>query len=145
MRLHEPGELADRGDPGRGPGEEAQRSSHPLVVEEASDGQHVERPGGAPEVSESGLRIEAFPALDRVEGQTGAHLAEENAPRLVGGGPQPVELGREDPTAWLADAHELASRAGTVNEHRAVSYTHLRAHETDSYLVCRLLLATKNK
>src|SRR5664279_3528915 len=23
--------------------------------------------------------------------------------------------------------------------HRAVSYTHLRAHETDSYLVCRLL------
>src|SRR5664279_3168240 len=25
-------------------------------------------------------------------------------------------------------------------EYRAVSYTHLRAHETDSYLVCRLLL-----
>src|SRR5664279_5877089 len=24
--------------------------------------------------------------------------------------------------------------------HLAVSYTHLRAHETDSYLVCRLLL-----
>ena len=23
---------------------------------------------------------------------------------------------------------------------KAVSYTHLRAHETDSYLVCRLLL-----
>ena len=27
----------------------------------------------------------------------------------------------------------------------AVSYTHLRAHETDSYLVCRLLLEKKNK
>src|SRR5680860_1626228 len=26
-----------------------------------------------------------------------------------------------------------------------VSYTHLRAHETDSYLVCRLLLETKKK
>src|SRR5680860_633090 len=26
-----------------------------------------------------------------------------------------------------------------------VSYTHLRAHETDSYLVCRLLLEKKNK
>src|SRR5665647_3643646 len=26
----------------------------------------------------------------------------------------------------------------------AVSYTHLRAHETDSYLVCRLLLEKKN-
>src|SRR5680860_1764185 len=27
----------------------------------------------------------------------------------------------------------------------AVSYTHLRAHETDSYLVCRLLLEKQNK
>ena len=27
----------------------------------------------------------------------------------------------------------------------AVSYTHLRAHETDSYLVCRLLLEKKNE
>src|SRR5664279_4434499 len=27
--------------------------------------------------------------------------------------------------------------------YRAVSYTHLRAHETDSYLVCRLLLEKK--
>src|SRR5680860_451962 len=27
--------------------------------------------------------------------------------------------------------------------HFAVSYTHLRAHETDSYLVCRLLLEKK--
>ena len=26
----------------------------------------------------------------------------------------------------------------------AVSYTHLRAHETDQYLVCRLLLEKKN-
>ena len=30
---------------------------------------------------------------------------------------------------------------GTRTE--AVSYTHLRAHETDSYLVCRLLLEKK--
>ena len=28
---------------------------------------------------------------------------------------------------------------------KTVSYTHLRAHETDSYLVCRLLLEKKNK
>src|SRR5665647_1232959 len=27
--------------------------------------------------------------------------------------------------------------------HDSVSYTHLRAHETDSYLVCRLLLEKK--
>src|SRR5665647_3874026 len=28
---------------------------------------------------------------------------------------------------------------------QSVSYTHLRAHETDSYLVCRLLLEKKKK
>ena len=28
-------------------------------------------------------------------------------------------------------------------EYGSVSYTHLRAHETDSYLVCRLLLEKK--
>src|SRR5665647_661231 len=32
-----------------------------------------------------------------------------------------------------------------VSAVNAVSYTHLRAHETDSYLVCRLLLAKKKK
>ena len=29
---------------------------------------------------------------------------------------------------------------GNMGGPMAVSYTHLRAHETDSYLVCRLLL-----
>src|SRR5665647_3891924 len=29
------------------------------------------------------------------------------------------------------------------HKHLPVSYTHLRAHETDSYLVCRLLLEKK--
>src|SRR5665647_2933839 len=33
---------------------------------------------------------------------------------------------------------DIASRIGASRE--TVSYTHLRAHETDSYLVCRLLL-----
>ena len=32
-----------------------------------------------------------------------------------------------------------------VTGHEPVSYTHLRAHETDSYLVCRLLLEKKKK
>src|SRR5680860_1006811 len=39
-----------------------------------------------------------------------------------------------------AHTHEL----GTLSW-EAVSYTHLRAHETDSYLVCRLLLEKKKK
>src|SRR5680860_1731235 len=35
-------------------------------------------------------------------------------------------------------------RCGTPAAHTGpVSYTHLRAHETDSYLVCRLLLEKK--
>src|SRR5665647_3619403 len=42
----------------------------------------------------------------------------------------------EDDIDLLAKALELS---GTL----AVSYTHLRAHETDSYLVCRLLLEKK--
>ena len=32
-----------------------------------------------------------------------------------------------------------------VLRYESVSYTHLRAHETDSYLVCRLLLEKKKK
>ena len=37
----------------------------------------------------------------------------------------------------------LYSLAGGLLSFLAVSYTHLRAHETDSYLVCRLLLEKK--
>ena len=36
-------------------------------------------------------------------------------------------------------------RTGNKRTGEAVSYTHLRAHETDSYLVCRLLLEKKKK
>src|SRR5665647_3857839 len=55
--------------------------------------------------------------------------------------------------------HSSFPRCGNTNEHAkvpftykeriaqllsvSVSYTHLRAHETDSYLVCRLLLEKK--
>src|SRR5665647_3820362 len=42
----------------------------------------------------------------------------------------------------------VSGRNATVihpHSFRPVSYTHLRAHETDSYLVCRLLLEKKKK
>src|SRR5665647_2756163 len=44
-------------------------------------------------------------------------------------------------------ALELAGASVCVQQGTttAVSYTHLRAHETDSYLVCRLLLEKKKK
>src|SRR5665647_3969607 len=40
-----------------------------------------------------------------------------------------------------ADHNVHVTEGGT----ESVSYTHLRAHETDSYLVCRLLLEKKKK
>src|SRR5664279_6086694 len=40
-------------------------------------------------------------------------------------------------------AEQILEENGLDGE--AVSYTHLRAHETDSYLVCRLLLEKKKK
>ena len=40
-------------------------------------------------------------------------------------------------------AEDLAIGYGKTPLMEPVSYTHLRAHETDSYLVCRLLLEKK--
>ena len=40
---------------------------------------------------------------------------------------------------------KLHLEEGSLQGSDAVSYTHLRAHETDSYLVCRLLLEKKKK
>ena len=40
----------------------------------------------------------------------------------------------------LSAAKIVCSLEGEVHSLGTVSYTHLRAHETDSYLVCRLLL-----
>ena len=45
-------------------------------------------------------------------------------------------------THVLEVAQKLCNKIAII---KAVSYTHLRAHETDSYLVCRLLLEKKNK
>ena len=46
----------------------------------------------------------------------------------------------------FSSGRELLTKLGFkvgVFSNGAVSYTHLRAHETDSYLVCRLLLEKK--
>ena len=45
------------------------------------------------------------------------------------------------PTGLLSCMSRILSR--TSRSKGSVSYTHLRAHETDSYLVCRLLLEKK--
>ena len=44
----------------------------------------------------------------------------------------------------LQTAREITEKVpALLNVLQTVSYTHLRAHETDSYLVCRLLLEKK--
>src|SRR5680860_1875180 len=45
----------------------------------------------------------------------------------------------------LVGISSITSTAIKAYRYAPVSYTHLRAHETDSYLVCRLLLETKKK
>src|SRR5665647_759520 len=49
------------------------------------------------------------------------------------------------PYRYVAHNGEINTVKGNYNWMKAVSYTHLRAHETDSYLVCRLLLEKKKK
>src|SRR5664279_1168143 len=51
------------------------------------------------------------------------------------------------PTSIAIDMHEGFPVESRARDHaiKSVSYTHLRAHETDSYLVCRLLLEKKKK
>src|SRR5680860_1544911 len=72
--------------------------------------------------------------------------------------PADLLLGPPDPGSVAAGLHVPARssalqqdlRRGSARRHPGrgdrllpVSYTHLRAHETDSYLVCRLLLEKK--
>src|SRR5665647_3652711 len=52
-----------------------------------------------------------------------------------------IHPGRSSYNHLLAVAQSNGFGPRRVRE--AVSYTHLRAHETDSYLVCRLLLEKK--
>src|SRR5665647_2861578 len=76
----------------------------------------------------------------------------ENAFRAFDQNVSTPEIGAGAPAINVAetkDAFEVTAELPGVDEKDikvsldAVSYTHLRAHETDSYLVCRLLLEKK--
>src|SRR5680860_1866189 len=66
------------------------------------------------------------------------------APRPVSTAGQPVTI---PPHTFLGRLRSFTIGLGVTvaGGWTAVSYTHLRAHETDSYLVCRLLLEKKKK
>ena len=58
-----------------------------------------------------------------------------------------TEAGKEAEVVYVSDvnvADLTAEKAFALGCPATVSYTHLRAHETDSYLVCRLLLEKKD-
>ena len=65
--------------------------------------------------------------------------------------PLDVHLMIVNPEKFIPEVKALGAHTMNVHYeacphlHRAVSYTHLRAHETDSYLVCRLLLEKKKR
>src|SRR5665647_3952464 len=74
-------------------------------------------------------------ALDRSSRETTKDLVKASSRS-----DEPIRsAGSMPPTSRPPSPPELA--AAMIAE--AVSYTHLRAHETDSYLVCRLLLEKK--
>src|SRR5665647_3678767 len=77
--------------------------------------------------SSSGLRRGAEEEIE--EGEERAISSSRYVFHSLHAGQWPIHFGDSAPQFW----------------HTSVSYTHLRAHETDSYLVCRLLLEKKKK
>src|SRR5665647_3671928 len=70
--------------------------------------------------------------------------------RLILHGPRiastvPTGPAKGTPNVHAARKHIQVGQQDVELGVQAVSYTHLRAHETDSYLVCRLLLEKKKK
>src|SRR5665647_3740745 len=96
-------------------------------------GDHIEVVESAQSVMR-GLGTNAAELLVIVGPEVGLQAASAMAAQVRNDRPEVsvILLRRRLEVAVLAQA----LRAGF----RAVSYTHLRAHETDSYLVCRLLL-----
>src|SRR5665647_2859861 len=83
--------------------------------------------------------------LDRFRELLDAARIDEESPRDLQAVQQPDQPPNADPTAigrprdqGLVDLWRSGRRLAAGPAVGPVSYTHLRAHETDSYLVCRL-------
>ena len=64
---------------------------------------------------------------------------------IIGRNPAAERMSDDGEPAGTAGKPILEVIRGRELTNVPVSYTHLRAHETDSYLVCRLLLEKKKK
>src|SRR5680860_1649490 len=76
-------------------------------------------------------------------GRTACDLYRDATQTVFGAGPPTARLlvvGKQPGNAEDRAGEPFVGPSGA-----SVSYTHLRAHETDSYLVCRLLLEKKKK
>src|SRR5665647_1213049 len=122
------------------PPQDADRPNRPRADAEQQDGDgDAEQHGGRGEerIGALGRHRQEPAGAQREVGGEGQH----QRPRLehqTAGGPSFGQL-----RAVLAVGRLTASGPGPPGKPRAlhaVSYTHLRAHETDSYIVCRLLL-----
>src|SRR5680860_1679370 len=103
-------------------------ASPPLLAPERP--QPAVAPGDPPEPPPHLRTIHANRSTPR------GHLGRNPSPR----DPFPAQLQRLPTQEITGDRLDKDPHGG-----RPVSYTHLRAHETDSYLVCRLLLEKKKE
>src|SRR5665647_3237250 len=83
------------------------------------------------------LRIRAW-SPGRRRGRRGGRSSPTRCRTRPRSSRSPITLVR--PASKIADAGCVTTSLETIGSSVSVSYTHLRAHETDSYLVCRLLL-----
>src|SRR5665648_1150652 len=110
----------------------------------ASNGQSAHVPRGATVVTPKGRRrpglITAGVALAMLGALVAVWLVTSAGDRT-----DVVMLGRDVPYGATLTSADLVLTAVAVDPAVAVSYTHLRAHETRHDLVCRLLLEKKKK
>ena len=92
----------------------------------------------------------ASASVDRTPGPGGVYRLKPGiyVQKGVACGSAPNAAVREYDGRGISTPHTRACRARILSKrgdrYTAVSYTHLRAHETSAHLVCRLLLEKKN-
>ena len=101
---------------------------------------------GQPLVIRTGNVIEIFEEISSKFNIMGIYSHQETGDWLTYKRDQEVKLWAANKKIIWKEYLQFSVFRGNINRDdwsKTVSYTHLRAHETDSYLVCRLLLEKK--